>query len=172
MPIRATVWGENVHEQKNKAVAENYPKGMHGQIAALLNEDQNIQATTVTLQDPEHGMTEARLDETDVLLWWGHAAHDKVDDAIVERVVQRVWGGMGLIVLHSGHFLKVFKRLMDAPGALMVNLQDTLIGASPIFRSTLPVPVQLPFSGFKNPISSAAAGVARQAAARRARRHA
>ena len=90
MPIRATVWGENVHEQKNKAVAENYPKGMHGQIAALLNEDQNIQATTVTLQDPEHGMTEARLDETDVLLWWGHAAHDKVDDAIVERVVQPV----------------------------------------------------------------------------------
>ena len=59
MPIRATVWGENVHEQKNKAVAENYPKGMHGQIAALLSEDKNIDASTVTLQDPEHGMTEA-----------------------------------------------------------------------------------------------------------------
>ena len=111
MPIRATVWGENVHEQKNKAVAENYPKGMHGQIAALLNEDPNIKATTVTLQDAEHGMTEAKLDQTDVLVWWGHAAHDKVDDAIVERVAARVWQGMGLIVLHSGHHSKIFKRL-------------------------------------------------------------
>jgi len=118
MPIRTTVWGENVHEQKNKDVAELYPKGMHGQIAALLNEDSNIKATTVTLQDAEHGMTEAKLDATDVLVWWGHTAHDKVDDAIVERVVQRVWQGMGLIVLHSGHFSKVFKRLMGAPCAL------------------------------------------------------
>ena len=62
MPIRTTVWGENVHEQKNKDVAELYPKVMHGQIAALLNEDSNIKATTVTLQDAEHGMTEAKLD--------------------------------------------------------------------------------------------------------------
>jgi trehalose utilization protein len=118
MPIRATVWGENVHEQKNKDVAEIYPKGMHGQIAALLGEDSNIKASTVTLQDPEHGMTEAKLNETDVLVWWGHTAHEKVDDAIVERVAQRVWQGMGLIVLHSGHFSKIFKRLMGAPCAL------------------------------------------------------
>jgi len=112
MPIRATVWGENVHEQKNKAVAENYPKGMHGQIATLLNEDPNIKATTVTLQDAEHGMTEAKLDETDVLVWWGHRAHERVADEIVNRVHERVLNGMGLIVLHSGHFSKIFKKLM------------------------------------------------------------
>jgi trehalose utilization protein len=118
MPIRATVWGENVHEQKNKEVAGIYPKGMHGQIAALLGEDKNISASTVTLQDPEHGMTEKKLDETDVLVWWGHAAHGDVKDEIVERVAQRVWGGMGLIVLHSGHFSKIFKKLMGSPCAL------------------------------------------------------
>lgn len=118
MPIRALVWGENVHEQKNEFVARNYPKGMHGQIAALLSEDRNIVASTATLQEPEHGCTEALLAETDVLLWWGHAAHDEVDDAIVERVARRVWEGMGLIVLHSGHFSKIFKRLMGAPCAL------------------------------------------------------
>jgi trehalose utilization protein len=118
MPIRALVWGENVHEQKNEFVARNYPDGMHGQIAALITEDENIVATTATLQDPEHGCTEARLAETDVLLWWGHAAHDQVDDAIVERIATRVWEGMGLIVLHSGHFSKIFKRLMGAPCAL------------------------------------------------------
>lgn len=38
--------------------------------------------------------------------------HDRVDDAVVERVQQRVWEGMGLIVLHSGHFSKIFKKLM------------------------------------------------------------
>src|SRR3569833_1185823 len=118
MPIRATVWGENAHEQKNKDEAALYPNGMHGQIAALLNEDSNITTTTVTLQDPEHGMTEAKLDETDVLLWWGHAAHNLVDDAVVERVAARVWQGMGLIVLHSGHHSKVFKRLVGAPADL------------------------------------------------------
>lgn len=118
MPIRATVWGENVHEQKNAFVAENYPKGMHGQIASLLAEDSNISVSTVTLQDPEHGLTVAKLAETDVLLWWGHAAHGEVKDDIVERVVQRVWEGMGLIVLHSGHHSKVFKRLMGTPANL------------------------------------------------------
>ncbi len=100
MPIRALVWGENVHEQKNKVVADNYPEGMHTQIASLLSQDANIETATATLQEPEHGLTEARLAETDVLLWWGHAAHGQVADEIVERVAQRVWEGMGLIVLH------------------------------------------------------------------------
>src|SRR5690242_3940731 len=103
MPIRATVWGENIHEQEEKAVADNYPNGMHEQIAKLLSEDKNILASTVTLQDPEHGLTVQKLAETDVLLWWGHAGHKLVADEIVNRVAQRVWEGMGLIVLHSGH---------------------------------------------------------------------
>ncbi|MBK8086104.1 MAG: ThuA domain-containing protein [Devosia sp.] len=118
MTIRTLVWGENVHEQKNKSVAENYPRGMHGQIASLLIEDKNLSVSTVTLQDPEHGLTVEKLAETDVLIWWGHAAHGEVKDEIVERVVQRVWEGMGLIVLHSGHHSKVFKRLMGTPANL------------------------------------------------------
>jgi trehalose utilization protein len=115
MKIRATVWGENVHEQTNKLVAGLYPKGMHGCIADALNTDPGIVATSVTLQDPEHGLTEAKLAETDVLLWWGHTAHGKVEDKIVERVAEAVWSGMGLLVLHSGHFSKIFKRLMGTP---------------------------------------------------------
>ncbi len=111
MPIRVTVWGENVHEQKNRAVAELYPEGMHNQIAKLIGADGDLETTTVVLQDAEHGLTEDKLDRTDVLVWWGHAAHRQVEDAIVERVVQRVWQGMGLIVLHSGHHAKVFKAL-------------------------------------------------------------
>lgn len=118
MTIRALVWNENVHEQTNPVVAEIYPQGIHGCIAAALDAESGITAGTATLQEPEHGLTEARLAQTDVLLWWGHKAHGDVDDAIVARVRQRVWEGMGLIVLHSGHFSKIFKSLMGAPCSL------------------------------------------------------
>ncbi|QPC86673.1 trehalose utilization protein ThuA [Mesorhizobium sp. NBSH29] len=118
MAIRTTVWGENVHEQENTVVQGLYPDGMHATIAGALNEHPSIKAVTATLQEPEHGLTVKRLAETDVLVWWGHAAHGDVDDAIVERVQQRVWEGMGLIVLHSGHFSKIFKRLMGTPCSL------------------------------------------------------
>jgi trehalose utilization protein len=118
MAIRATVWGENVHERTNPAVGAIYPKGMHEQIASILGAEGDITTTTATLQQPEHGLTEARLAETDVLLWWGHKVHEQVDDAVVERVAKHVWQGMGLIVLHSGHFSKIFRRLMGSPCAL------------------------------------------------------
>lgn len=115
MTTKAIVWGENVHEQENAVVAKVYPNGMHSCIADTLNADPAISAATATLQEPEHGLTEARLADTDVLIWWGHAAHGDVDDAIVERVARHVHGGMGLILLHSAHFAKIFKRLMGTP---------------------------------------------------------
>jgi trehalose utilization protein len=118
MAIRTVVWGENIHEHVNKVVGDLYPKGMHSTIADALNVDSAISATTATLQEPEHGLSQARLDETDVLLWWGHRDHGAVNDEIVERVAKRVFEGMGLIVLHSGHFSKIFKRLMGTPCAL------------------------------------------------------
>jgi len=115
MSIRVTVWGENVHERKNRIVADIYPNGMHSTIAEALNRDPGVTATTVTLQDPDHGLTPAKLAETDVLIWWGHAAHGEVQDAIVDRVCDAVWSGMGVIFLHSAHFSKPFKRLMGSP---------------------------------------------------------
>lgn len=118
MRINVVVWGENVHEQKNAHVRSLYPEGMHATIATALNADEAISATTATLQEPDHGLTAERLAETDVLTWWGHAAHGDVDDAVVERVAEAVWSGMGLIVLHSGHFAKIFKRLMGTPCSL------------------------------------------------------
>jgi len=118
MAIRALVWGENVHEQKNAEVHRIYPEGMHNTIAAALRKDKGIEAATATLQDPEHGLTEERLAKTDVLLWWGHAAHGEVTDHVVDRVQRHVWEGMGLVVLHSGHFSKIFRRLMGTPCSL------------------------------------------------------
>ncbi|HEX3774180.1 MAG TPA: ThuA domain-containing protein [Polyangiaceae bacterium] len=118
MPISVTVWGENVHENSNAVVREIYPKGMHTCIAEALAQDPEIVPRTATLQEPEHGLSQAVLDQTDVLTWWGHAAHGKVDDAIVERVHKRVLEGMGLIVLHSGHYSKIFKRLLGTTCSL------------------------------------------------------
>ncbi|MGM0922167.1 MAG: ThuA domain-containing protein [Bacillota bacterium] len=109
--MKITVWNENRHEQKNPTVAEIYPEGIHGAIANFLNEN-GFDAATATLDQPEHGLTEEVLSETDVLFWWGHLAHDEVTDEIVERVQKRVLEGMGLVVLHSGHFSKIFKKLM------------------------------------------------------------
>lgn len=116
--IRVTVWGENVHEKKFPLVAKIYPKGMHGAIAESLQTSADLEVRTATLDQPEHGLTQAILDQTDVLTWWGHCAHDQVQEEIVSRVHQRVLEGMGLIVLHSGHYAKIFKRLLGTTCSL------------------------------------------------------
>lgn len=115
------VWNEGVHEARNEpaTMAEMYPDGMHGAIAAGLGAHYpDADITTATLADPEHGLSEEVLAKTDVLLWWGHIAHDQVSDEVVERVQRHVLGGMGLIVLHSGHFSKIFIRLLGTTCSL------------------------------------------------------
>jgi trehalose utilization protein len=110
--IRVTVWNEYRHEKSHEAVAKVYPEGIHGQIAKFLGANADIVCRTATLDEPEHGLTKEVLDSTDVLTWWGHMAHGEVKDEIVDRVQQYVLNGMGLIVLHSGHMSKIFRRLM------------------------------------------------------------
>lgn len=135
VPTRVTVWNEFWHEnpvhwetvrrswmshgyseesalEETEGVREIYPDGIHAAIAAPLRE-QGFSVRTATLDEPEHGLSEAVLDQTDVLIWWGHAAHDMVDDAVAERVYRRIVdGGMGFIALHWGAGSKVFKQLM------------------------------------------------------------
>ena len=109
--IRVTVWSEFRQERTDPVVRAIYPDGIHAAIAGGLHAP-DIEVRTATLDEPEHGLTEAVLAETDVLTWWGHMAHPDVDDAVVDRVQRRVLEGMGLVVLHSGHFSKIFQRLM------------------------------------------------------------
>jgi trehalose utilization protein len=117
-PIRVTVWGEFRHEKKNPKVAALYPQGMHETIAGFLRREDDVVVRTATLDEPEHGLTKAVLAATDVLVWWGHMAHDDVQDEIVARGKARVLEGMGLIVLHSGHHAKIFKALMGTTCSL------------------------------------------------------
>ena len=116
--MRVTVWGENIHEQQDPAVRDIYPDGMHGAVARALRADARLEVRTATLEMPEHGLSEEVLAQTDVLTWWGHKAHASVADAVVDRVHRRVLEGMGLIVLHSGHYSKIFKRLMGTSCSL------------------------------------------------------
>jgi trehalose utilization protein len=108
-----TIWNEFIHEQKDERIKKIYPNGIHGAIAHMLARDGKYNIRTATLDMPEHGLTQEVLDHTDVLIWWGHVAHNKVSDELALRVRDRVLAGMGLIVLHSGHRSKPFVMLMS-----------------------------------------------------------
>jgi trehalose utilization protein len=111
--VRVTVWNEYKHEQIHDEVRSVYPNGIHAVIAeGLETAGQDFVVRTATQPEPEHGLSQDVLDNTDVLIWWGHMAHNEVEDVIVNRVHERVMNGMGLVVLHSGHFSKIFKKLM------------------------------------------------------------
>jgi trehalose utilization protein len=112
MTMRVTVWNEYRQERADEAVRAIYPNGIHAAIAEGLRAEGDLDVRTATLDDPEQGLGEAVLAGTDVLTWWGHAAHGEVPDDAVERVHARVLDGMGLVVLHSGHHSRIFKRLM------------------------------------------------------------
>ncbi len=109
---RITVWNEFRHEKSHEEVTRIYPDGIHNAIAEGLRENGLSSVRTATLDEPEHGLTPDVLAETDVLLWWGHMFHGQVSDEVMDRVQERVLDGMGLIVLHSGHFSKIFRKLM------------------------------------------------------------
>jgi len=118
--VGVTVWGENVHERTEAHVRAIYPDGMHHTIAAAIADGlgASVSVRTATLDEPDQGLGADVLDGTDVLMWWGHIAHDDVDDALVERIHQRVLSGMGLVALHSAHYAKIFRRLLGTTCSL------------------------------------------------------
>lgn len=126
MTGHVTVWGENVHEATIARVAELYPQGMHTAIADLLRPRLGSawKIGTATLQEPRHGLDAQTLESTDVLIWWGHVAHDEVSDELTESIRLRVLDGMGLIVLHSGHLSKPFRALMGTSCSLRWRESD------------------------------------------------
>jgi len=118
MKIKVTVWNEYGDDQKGQEISGVYPDGMHKTTADFLNKDDEIQARTAVLEEKEQGLPDAVLDDTDVLIWWGHRFHDKVEDSTVKKVVNRVQRGMGAIFLHSAHHSKPFRELMGTSGRL------------------------------------------------------
>lgn len=121
--IRVTIWNEGRHEKTNENVRKVYPDGLHAPIAAHLK-NACFDVRVATLDEPDHGLTDEVLKNTNVLTWWGHKAHGEVRDDIVERVHERIINGMGLIVLHSAHFAKIFKKLMGTTCSLKWRVAD------------------------------------------------
>lgn len=155
--ISVIVWNEFLHERESAAVRAIYPDGLHAVIAEALRTTPALNAGalpldvgTATLGEPEHGLGEERLAGCDVLVWWGHKAHGQVADAVVERVQRRVLEGMGLIVLHSGHFSKIFRRLLGTHCSLKWREADEkerlwVIEPSHPIAAGLPEYFELPF---------------------------
>jgi trehalose utilization protein len=111
--INVTIYNEFIHETTSEAVRAIYPNGIHGAIKDFLGKDSAIGLIRfATLADHRETLTQEILDDTDVLLWWGHLKHQDVDDTVVDMVTSRVLTGMGFIALHSGHDSKPFHRLM------------------------------------------------------------
>jgi trehalose utilization protein len=126
MPLRVTVWNEFVHERRDALPREIYPDGMHTEIGAAIRTHlgEDVTVRYATLDEPEHGLPEEVLRDTDVLTWWGHCAHDAVDDEVVNRAAGHVLAGMGLVVLHSAHYSKLFRRLMGTECSLRWRNED------------------------------------------------
>lgn len=129
--ISVIVWNEFIHERRNPDASSVYPAGLHSVIAGALRQPSAqggrgvpLDVTTATLDQPEHGLSEARLEACDVLIWWGDVAHDEVSDEVVNRIHRRVLEGMGIIVLHSGHASKIFRRLQGTSCAVNWRAAD------------------------------------------------
>ncbi len=122
--INVTIWNEYLHEVREPEIAAIYPTGIHGALAEGLAPNTEFVIRTATLGEPSHGLTPEVIESTDVMLWWGHMGHHLVDDAIVDQVQQQVLSGMGLVVLHSGHYSKIFRRLMGTNCSLQWRVAD------------------------------------------------
>lgn len=122
--MKITVWNEFRHERTDEAVRAVYPHGIHRAIADHLASIEGFEPATATLDEPEHGLPQALIDSTDVLLWWGHIAHGEISDEVAERVQSAVHRGMGLIALHSAHYSKPLKRLLGTSCGLSWREDD------------------------------------------------
>ena len=117
MSIKVTIWHEFRHEKSIDAVRELYPDGIHAKIKSFL-ESEDVEVTLAALDDPDQGLTDERLNSTDVLMWWGHVAHGEVSDDLVQKIRNRVYAGMGFIAIHSAHHSKPFKAIVGTTGDL------------------------------------------------------
>ena len=117
--IRVTIWNEFRHEKKKEHVRALYPEGLHAYIKGFLSHCDDMEIRLAALDDPDQGLPEEVLENTDVLIWWGHGAHEEVDDALVARIQKRVYlGQMSFIALHSAHHSKPFRAIVGTNGNL------------------------------------------------------
>jgi len=114
---KVVVWSEGTAnvDPGSKGI---YPQDINTAIADGLKplEARGWEIVKASLNDPDQGISQALLESTDVLIWWGHKKHGEVKDELVERIAARVNAGqMGFIGTHSAHFSKPLKKLLGTP---------------------------------------------------------
>ncbi len=107
--MNITIYNEYVHEQTDPQVRAVYPDGIHGALSSFLSEGNQVRCFTL---DSINELSDDVLNDTDVMLWWGHMRHQEVPDEVAVRVKEAVLRGMGMIFLHSAHHSKPFRLLM------------------------------------------------------------
>lgn len=115
--INVTIWNEFRHEKTDDKVKALYPDGIHAYLKEALGCDE-LNITLAALDDPDQGLPDDVLNNTDVLVWWAHMHHWEVSDELVKKIKERVFGGMGLILLHSAHYSKVIQEVVGMTGHL------------------------------------------------------
>lgn len=117
-PLNVLVWDEN----PSHAPKSLYPESLRGAVAEglkSLDKAGELKVSTAHLDEPEQGVPDELLETVDVLIWWGHARHGEVADSVAEKIRDRCHHqGMGLVVLHSGHYSKIFKETVGGHGHL------------------------------------------------------
>lgn len=146
--LKITVWNEYKHEQEYEGIRKVYPSGIHGCLAEFLGKEEDFTVRTATFYDPEHGLTEEVLQDTDVLIIWSHALQEEFSDEVAERVRKHVLSGMGLVALHSAHFSKIMKKLLGTSMTLKWRHGDSeklwcIAPAHPI-AAGIPEMIELP----------------------------
>ncbi len=146
--IKVTIYNEYVQENMDVMPDEQFPANVpdhirqmfrenaykikelhngaiHNTLRDLLLEDNEIEVRHIaTLDMYDCGLTKDVLDDTDVLVWWAHVAHDRVPDEIAERVRDYVLRGMGFIALHSAHPSKPMQKILGTSGRLQWREND------------------------------------------------
>jgi len=136
-PIRVVVWDERQPAQKSA-----YGDFLGNTVAGYLAKKPGITVKSVGLDDAEQGLSDATLDQCDVLIWWGHQRHREVTAEHVKAVVDRLQAGkLSFIGLHSAHWSKPFIEAMN-----LRSIEDALKTVSKSDRKKISV-TQVPSPG-------------------------
>lgn len=107
--VRVVVWDERQPSQK-----EAYENFLGNAIADFLRGEDGLAVQSVTIDDPEQGISQAVLDNCDVLIWWGHKRQSEILPEAGKRIVERISSGkLHLIALHSAHWSTPFVEAMN-----------------------------------------------------------
>lgn len=115
-PIRLLIFNEFIEEFTNKAMRKLYPNGIHQHFIEKFTGDTQLQISTATFDEPDHGFSSEKLSQTDVIVYWSHIKNEEFRDEIVDRLYHAIEQGIGIIFLHSAHMAKIFQKVLGTSG--------------------------------------------------------